>query len=215
MRTHRPTAFQDQDVNRIWPRRLLLQAGVMGMVGLTLRQPRARATPSGAMLMPTPACRGKDEQPTPRQTAGPFYTPDTPERTTLIDPGIRGTQLLIMGKVLTTQCQPIANALLDFWQADANGHYDHEGYILRGHQFTDQDANFRLLTVVPGNYPGRTRHLHVKVQVPHGRILTTQLYFPNEPQNRRDGLFNSKLVMRVSQITAEQLRAQFHFVLKV
>jgi N-hydroxyarylamine O-acetyltransferase len=42
-------------------------------------------------------------------------------------------------------------------------------------------------TVVPGLYPGRTRHIHVKVQRPGGSILTTQLYVPDEPRNATDG----------------------------
>ncbi len=47
-------------------------------------------------------------------------------------------------------------------------------------------------------YPGRTRHYHVKVQAPGSRLLTTQLYFPNEPANLRDGLFRRELLMEVA-----------------
>jgi protocatechuate 3,4-dioxygenase beta subunit len=47
-------------------------------------------------------------------------------------------------------------------------------------------------------YPGRTRHIHVKVQPAGGRILTTQLYFPDEPENQRDGIFSPELVMQMS-----------------
>ena len=53
-------------------------------------------------------------------------------------------------------------------------------------------------TIVPGGYPGRTRHFHVKVQRPGGRVLTTQLYFPGEPLNRRDGLFDERLLLRLA-----------------
>jgi protocatechuate 3,4-dioxygenase beta subunit len=51
--------------------------------------------------------------------------------------------------------------------------------------------------VVPGDYPGRTRHFHVNVQ-PRGRaLLTTQLYFPNEKENRGDALYRPELEMKM------------------
>ena len=53
-----------------------------------------------------------------------------------------------------------------------------------------QAAGWRLDTIVPAEYPGRARHIHVKVQAPRRRLLTTQLYFPGEPGNRRE-LFGS------------------------
>ena len=91
--------------------------------------------------------------------------------------------------VVGTSCRPVERALLDFWQADSNGEYDNQGYRLRGHQFTDAKGRFHLETVVPGLYTGRTRHIHVKVQAPNRPVLTTQLYFPGEPANERDGIF--------------------------
>ncbi len=72
------------------------------------------------------------------QTEGPYYTPNSPERASLIEPGMGGTKLIVTGYVLTTDCQPIANAWLDFWQADDQGAYDNAGYRLRGHLFTDE-----------------------------------------------------------------------------
>jgi len=126
--------------------------------------------------------------------------------------GVRGTALLLTGDVVDTRCRPVRGALLDFWQADAAGRYDNEGYRLRGHQFADGRGRFALRTIVPGLYPGRTRHIHVKVQRPHGRILTTQLYFPGEPRNRTDGIFDSSLVMDVRSAGSGR-RARFRFVL--
>ena len=111
---------------------------------------------------------------TPAQTEGPYYTPNSPERASLIEPGMGGTKLIVTGYVLTTDCQPIANAWLDFWQADDQGVYDNAGYRLRGHLFTDETGRYTLETIVPGEYPGRTQHIHVKVQAPNGPILTTQ-----------------------------------------
>jgi len=101
--------------------------------------------------------------------------------------------------VLTADCKPVANALLDFWHADEHGDYDNSGFRYRGHQFTDAEGRYRLETIVPAEYPGRTRHIHVKAQAPAGRVLTTQLYFPNEAANRRDGLFSPSLTMLLSR----------------
>jgi protocatechuate 3,4-dioxygenase beta subunit len=124
-----------------------------------------------------------------------------------------GRRIVIEGSVLTTDCRPISRALVDFWQADDRGEYDNAGYRLRGHQFTDDAGRYRLETIVPGHYPGRTRHLHVRVQAPNGPVLTTQLYFPDEPANQRDGIFTPELVMKVRDVDAGKL-ATFDFVLQ-
>ena len=171
---------------------------------------------SAAPLVPTPPCGDDDDDgPTPRQTEGPYFTPSSPKRTSLLESGITGTQLTVSGLVLTRGCHPIANALVDFWQCDADGNYDNSGYRLRGHQFTDSKGVYRLETIVPGVYPGRTRHIHVKVQAPRQSILTTQLYFPDEPRNRRDGIFDSRLLMRVNDGARGAREGRFDFVLDI
>jgi protocatechuate 3,4-dioxygenase beta subunit len=162
-------------------------------------------------LAPTPECDDGDE-PTPPETEGPFFTPDSPLRGSLLAPSIAGTRMVLTGHVFTRECRPIAGALLDFWHADDDGEYDNVGYRLRGHQFTDANGRYRLETIVPGRYPGRTRHFHVKVQAPRGRILTTQLYFPGEPRNARDFLFRSALLMEVKEGGAAK-QARFPFML--
>jgi protocatechuate 3,4-dioxygenase beta subunit len=108
----------------------------------------------------------------------------------------------------------VARALLDFWQADDGGRYDNKGYRLRGHQFTDDVGRYRLDTIIPGLYPGRTRHLHVKVQGPHRAILTTQLYFPGEPRNATDHIFDPSLLLTVEEST-DGKAASFNFILDV
>jgi protocatechuate 3,4-dioxygenase beta subunit len=103
----------------------------------------------------------------------------------------------------------VQGALVDFWQADGNGVYDNTGFRLRGHQFADAAGRYRLETVVPGLYPGRTRHFHVRVQAPNRPVLTTQLYFPGERANQRDFIFNPKLVIALRGANS----ASFDFVL--
>lgn len=168
-------------------------------------------TPSGQSLDPTPFCDDGDD-PTPPQMEGPYFKPNSPQRTTMLDGN--GTRLVLTGTVYGLACRPIANALLDFWQADANGVYDNTTYRFRGHQYTNAQGAFTLTTIVPGLYPGRTRHIHVKVQAPGRPILTTQLYFPGEPRNATDSLYNPVLLMSV-QTTPTERRATFDFVLNV
>jgi protocatechuate 3,4-dioxygenase beta subunit len=108
----------------------------------------------------------------------------------------------------------VGGALVDFWQADGAGMYDNVGSKLRGHQYTDNSGLYSLETVIPGLYPGRTRHFHVRVQAPNRPVLTTQLYFPGEPQNGRDRIFNDKLLLTMRQNGGEKL-ATFDFALDI
>jgi protocatechuate 3,4-dioxygenase beta subunit len=173
-------------------RRQLLLAGALTAAGIGVG---ARAAMSQG-LPPTPACSDGDA-PTRSQTPGPFYKPRSPQRSDLGEPGSKGVPFELSGLVLTRSCRPVDHALVDLWHADENGDYDNKGFRYRGHVFADAAGRYRFRTIVPGMYPGRTRHFHVKVQAPQRPVLTTQLYFPNEPGNRRDGLFDRKLLMRV------------------
>ena len=175
--------------------------------------PTTAAAAGGGTLAPTPACDDGDD-PTPSQTEGPYFTPDSPERASLLEAGMGGQRLVVAGTVLTTDCRPVQRALLDFWQADDAGEYDNQGYRLRGHQFSDAKGGWRLETVVPGLYSGRTRHIHVKVQAPDGPVLTTQLYFPGEPDNDRDGIFQPELLLTDVRDTGDSRQGSFTFVLE-
>ena len=169
------------------------------------------AASRGDRLSPTPDCDDGDD-PTPSETEGPFFKPRSPVRMSLLEPGLAGTRLELAGRVYGRNCRPVPGALLDFWHSDDGGEYDNVGFRLRGHQYADAEGRFRLSTIVPGLYPGRTRHIHVKVQPRGGRVLTTQLYLPGEPRNRRDGLFRPELLMAIDT-DAKLRRARFHFVL--
>jgi protocatechuate 3,4-dioxygenase beta subunit len=187
-------------------RRAVIGAGVF-VAGSMLAIDRSMAE---APLAATPACHDGDEA-TPAQTEGPYFKRSSPERVELLEAGMAGQLIELVGFVLTRDCKPVAGALLDFWQADDNGRYDNAGFRLRGHQFTDTEGRYRLRSVVPGNYPGRTRHIHVKVQPRGGRVLTTQLYFPGEAQNRSDSLFRKELLVRTAK-NEGWLAGRFDFV---
>jgi protocatechuate 3,4-dioxygenase beta subunit len=187
-------------------RRVILGAGVFAAGSLLM----ADGSVAQAPLAPTPACHDGDDATVP-QTEGPFFKPSSPERTDLFEEGMAGQPIELVGFVLSRACRPLAGALLDFWQADDKGRYDNSGFRLRGHQFSDAEGRYRLRSIVPGIYPGRTRHVHVKVQPQGGRVLTTQLYFPGEAQNRSDRLFRKDLQIRTAK-NAGWLAGRFDFV---
>jgi protocatechuate 3,4-dioxygenase beta subunit len=190
-------------------RRFLLDTGMLA-AGWQLSCADAALTQE---LAPTPSCRDGDE-PTVRQTEGPFFKPRSPECSDLREPGAGGRRFELSGFVLTRRCRPLRRAVVDLWHADDKGEYDNIGFRYRGHVTTELDGAFRFHTIVPELYSGRTRHYHVKVQAPGSRLLTTQLYFPNEPANLRDGLFQRELLMRVVD-TGDGLTGQFDFVLDI
>ena len=94
---------------------------------------------AGELLAATPAI-ADDDDPTPAQTEGPYFTPNSPLRRSIVPARAAGTRLTLTGRVLTTAGKPVARALVDFWQADASGAYDNSGYRFRGHQFTDPNG---------------------------------------------------------------------------
>jgi len=144
-------------------------------------------------------------------TEGPYYTANTPERDNLYEQGMAGIKLVITGHVYDSNCQTVANAWLDFWQADSTGNYDNSGYTLRGHQYTDSEGRYELTTVIPGIYPGRTEHIHLKVQAPGGNIITSQLFFPEVAQNEGDSIYDASLLLSIQE-TADGFQAQYNFV---
>lgn len=169
---------------------------------------RRRHLLGAALLLPLEGLAQTCGVITPRQTEGPFFKTDTPRRISLIE-GKPAHRLVLEGRVLSPECKPVPNALLDFWHADEQGAYDNKDFRYRGHQYTDAQGRYRLETIVPAEYPGRTRHIHAKAQAPGRRVLTTQLYFPDDPANARDFLYKPELAMKM----ARRGEATFDFVI--
>ncbi len=179
----------------------------------TLTPGGASAKLTGTQAPAAPACSTPAAL-TPAVTEGPFFKAGSPERSSLLDSGVTGQKLVLTGYVLTADCKPVAHALVDFWQANAQGQYDNAGYSLRGHQFTDANGRYQLETIVPGLYPGRTEHIHVKVQAPNGPVLTTQLFFPGVQDNSQDGIFNQALLVQVLSSDSSSMQAAYNFVVR-
>jgi protocatechuate 3,4-dioxygenase beta subunit len=137
---------------------------------------------------------------TPAQTEGPFFFDTGLSRGDLRE-GKPGVTLELSLRVVDADgCTPLEGALVEVWHADAAGIYsafnradgnsaDALGEtFLRGVQRTDADGRVRFVSIYPGWYPGRTPHIHLMVLVGETRLLTTQLYFP---ENVTDAVYAS------------------------
>jgi len=137
---------------------------------------------------------------------GPFYRKGAPLQSKLAGKDEVGKRLSVRGFVVKgPSCVPVAGAVLDVWQATAEGRYDNDdprnppakdSFRLRGRVKTDAKGRFEFLTIWPGRYkigPQRWRpaHLHLKVSAPGCESLTTQLYFKGDPHNAKDPWFDA------------------------
>jgi protocatechuate 3,4-dioxygenase beta subunit len=189
-------------------RNLIRSAAAVGGLGLASRFPRRAAAQELAL---TPECLDADE-PTPDGGEGPFFRPSSPQRADIVEPDSDARTVELQGQVLTRSCRPVPRALLDLWHADEHGEYDNAGFRYRAHIYSDDRGQYRFRTILPGLYQARTRHFHMKVRAPEGRLLTTQLYFPGEARNSSDQLYKPELLMRVSD-GPHTLASHFDFVL--
>ncbi len=148
---------------------------------------------SKASIAQAPTCAARTDD----NIEGPFHRPGAPFRDALQPSGVRG--IVLIGSVVGRSCQPLAGAVLDVWQADADGDYDLQGFSQRGQLRTDGNGQFRLTTIHPGRYRAggqvRPSHIHVKVHGNGHPPLTTQLYFPGDPHNESDPWFRPSLLL--------------------
>lgn len=170
--------------------------------------------PTGTQLLDLTSISCSGMLTSPNQE-GPFYSPGSPERSSLIDEGMPGVPVLIFGRVFDQDCNPIPGAKLDFWLADVNGEYDNIGYRLRGHVYTDQEGNYTLESIEPTSYTGRPPHIHVKVFSSDGvELLTTQMYFAGSEGSADVSTAPDLLVTYLDPDENGQLQVIFNFVLQ-
>lgn len=173
---------------------------------------------AGGNLPATQECLDGDHDPTEAFAEGPFYTPNTPLKTNFLEADRSGLEIHLKGRVFDTECRPMPNVVIDFWHVDQNAEYDNVAHRYRGHQFTDENGNYDLLTLHPQPYTlqgiWRTAHLHLKIQGADTDLLTTQLYFPRyAEENQRDGGYMSSLEVEVVAESDTRLEAIYNFVL--
>ncbi len=161
---------------------------------------------AGVALMPLLPVLAAGLVPTPEQTEGPFYPAGFPADIDNDLVRVRGQAAQAMGQVLHLQGRVIglgggarSGAMVEIWQCDGRGIYDHprqagrdrrdaafQGY---GRMLVDSEGRYSFRTLKPVAYPGRTPHIHLKVATADGRMLTSQFYVAGDPQNERDGVF--------------------------
>jgi protocatechuate 3,4-dioxygenase alpha subunit len=146
---------------------------------------------------------------TPSQTVGPFFRPSliAAGGENLVREETRGDRIAIEGRVIDGDGAPVTDAMLEIWQANAEGRYDHpddeqekrldpafHGY---GRTATDTRGEFRFHTVKPGPVPGpddaeQAPHINVSIFA-RGLLkrLVTRIYFPDEPRNADDPILNA------------------------
>ncbi|MBD5606078.1 MAG: protocatechuate 3,4-dioxygenase subunit alpha [Candidatus Eremiobacteraeota bacterium] len=148
--------------------------------------------------------------PSSSQTVGPFfkYARERPTWSDLTTDGARGERVRIAGRVLDGDGAPVPDALLEVWQANADGKYAHEAdtqdkpgdpnFRGFGRACVDDDGRYAFTTVVPGSVPdasGAPQAPHVNVSIfARGllRRLVTRVYFGDrEDENARDGVLRS------------------------
>jgi len=163
---------------------------------------------SGAGLLAAQRAFAATLATTPQQTEGPFYPVGFPTDTDNDLVQVRGqaaqamgTVLHLEGRVLDTSGRTLSGALVEIWQCDAQGIYDHprqpgrdrrdsafQGY---GRMLVDGEGRYRFRTLKPVAYPGRTPHIHFKVATAAGSHLTSQFYIAGEAQNESDFVFRA------------------------
>jgi protocatechuate 3,4-dioxygenase beta subunit len=180
---------------------------------------------------------------TPGQTEGPFYPVAFPADTDADLVRVKGqaTQAVgkvthVSGRVLNRRGEIVRGAVVEIWQADANGIYDHPGENRRqrrdtafqgyGRSEVDATGRYAFRTIRPVAYPGRTPHIHFKVNAPGVGRLTSQMYVAGEPQNATDGVLRGirdraaresviVALSDASEIEAGALKGTFDIVLNV
>jgi protocatechuate 3,4-dioxygenase beta subunit len=145
---------------------------------------------------------------TPGQTEGPFYPVKLPPDmdADLVRVQGQAAQAIgqvthVSGRVLDKRGGIVKGAMLEIWQCDANGIYNHPGdngqkrrdaaFQGYGRTTVDGDGRYAFRTIRPVAYPGRTPHIHFKVHAPGAGRLTTQMYVAGEVQNARDGVLRA------------------------
>ncbi len=144
---------------------------------------------------------------TPPQSTGPFYkVPSKIFNNDMTNNGKAiGKKIKVYGKVLDNKCKPITNAVLDIWQANSFGKYNHQADLSESRKDNNFYGYMRLLsnekgeysfnTILPGSYKVskdliRTPHIHFKV-TNNQKQLTTQMYFKGNEMNKKDFLFKN------------------------
>lgn len=133
---------------------------------------------------------------TPEDIEGPYYRENPPARRQFSP-----DEFVLSGRVFDHNGNAISNARIDFWHANEFGAYDTDSDEMQyyGQLETDSEGDYDLISIVPGRYLDgnlyRPAHIHAKIWVNGVVVLTTQLYFKDDPYNETDRFFKPELIM--------------------
>jgi protocatechuate 3,4-dioxygenase alpha subunit len=158
---------------------------------------------------------------TPSQTVGPFFKPALIHsgKESLVTASTRGERVAIEGSVLDGDAAAVSDAMIELWQANADGCYDHPEELQErlhdpdfhgfGRVATDERGRFRFHTIKPGPVAGpgpalQAPHINVSIFA-RGLLkrLVTRIYFPSEPLNASDAVLNAIAPARRSTLVAQ------------
>jgi len=149
-------------------------------------------------------------KPTEDNILGPFYRKRAPFRAKITPPLEPGDPLVVRGRVWGADTRrPLANAVLDIWQANAKGRYDNDDpqnqpksgvFVNRARIAVDETGYYEYETIKPGRYQigpnvWRPAHVHYMIACPGYKTLVTQMYFKGDPMNDRDRFIKKSLII--------------------
>lgn len=165
-----------------------------------------------------PPAPPREFRPTEDNILGPYHRKGAPFRAKITPPLEPGDVLVVRGRVWGFDTKrPLAGAVLDVWQANAQGRYDNDDpahpprpgiYHNRARLMTDESGYYEYQTIRPGRYQiGQNRwrpaHIHYMIAATGYKTLVTQMYFQGDPENARDEFIKPSLI-----ITPETVRTR-------
>ena len=168
---------------------------------------------------------------TPHQIEGPFYPVAVQDQDWDLthvsgrSGRAEGEVIEVTGRVRDAKCQPVPDCVVEVWQANLHGRYNHPLDEPRGRPLdpnfqgyarfaTDKDGAYRFVTIIPGSYLAigdwiRPPHIHFKAHAAFNPSLTTQMYFAGHPLNDKDRLLAplSPKQRAVLEVTFDTMRA--------
>lgn len=198
-----------------------LGLAALGTSGLVL-EAQAQPTPASGRLgaygnflaqQERPIAKPPEKwQPTEDNILGPFHRAGAPFRAKITPPLEPGTVLVVSGRVWAFDIKkPLANAVLDIWQANAQGRYDNDDpknppapdvFRNRARLITDENGYYEYETIHPAPYQigpktWRPSHVHYLVRHDGYKTLVTQMYFRGDSHNKTDDFIKESLIIDV------------------
>lgn len=178
------------------------------------KSPASRAQPAKVSRTPPPISATRTMKITEDNILGPFYREGAPFRGKITPPLSPGKVVLVKGRVYGFDSRkPLANGVIDIWQASESGRYDNDDpskppksnvFINRARLCTDENGYYEYETIHPGRYrigpkTWRPSHIHYLVRCPGYKTLITQLYFEGDPHNSTDQFIKKSLIVRFAE----------------